>query len=119
MRNPNIIKQLQDLQTRTIRPAPLFDHGFSLVFSCHDAESVKRFDVMEDRPVQSFVGSRSARKNLELIPKVFFETIPTLKETDREYLLADLEGILTEGYSDVIWSMIWGRWKIIESIHHS
>ena len=110
------IEILQNPRNRTVRPAPLFDHGLSFVFSCHDRESVSRFDVMEAKPVQSFVGSRSARKNLELIPVGFLNDLPRLKESDRDIILNGMDEILASEFSDAIWEMIWRRWNVIESI---
>ena len=94
------------------RPASLFDHGVSLLFSCYqNMEEIRRFDVLADRPVQSFIGSRSLEYNLQFLPKdrKIFEG--ALQETDRSKLLEDLNVVLPEEHLDRIWEMIWGRWK--------
>lgn len=94
------------------RPAPLFDHGVSLLFSCYgDQGSIRKFDVMEDRPVQSFIGSRSLEYNLCFLPKNRKIFGGFLRETDQERLLGDLGSVLSEEHLDKIWEMIWGRWK--------
>lgn len=55
---------LRNSKERTIRLAPLFDHGLSLLFQCHNISEIESFHVLEDRPIQCFVGSHSAEKNL-------------------------------------------------------
>ena len=104
------IEVLRDKKKRTIRLAPLFDHGLSLLFSCHTEDAVAKFDVMEDRPVQSWIGSHSAKDNLSLIPKERLPKLNPLKESDRAALLEGLDGIVPVSLLDAIWEMIWKRW---------
>ena len=56
------IEVLRNTKKRTIRLAPIFDHGLSLLFNCHDEETVRSFDVMQDKQIQCFVGSHSAQE---------------------------------------------------------
>lgn len=94
------------------RPAPLFDHGVSFLFSCYDnQESIQKFDVMEDRAVQNFLGAKSLEYNLQFIPKG--ETIFTtkLKEKDKKQLLLDMDTVLSSEHQEKIWEMIWRRWN--------
>ncbi len=93
------------------RPAPLFDHGVSLLFSCYQNEEIRKFDVLEDRPVQSFIGSRSLEYNLQFLPKDRRIFEGALQEADRNRLLGDLDAVLPKEHLDKIWEMIWGRWK--------
>ena len=94
------------------RPAPLFDHGVSLLFSCYnDKGAIQKFDVLEDRPVQSFIGSKSLEYNLRFLPKDRKIIEGVLQETDRDRLLEDLNIVLPEEHIDKIWKMIWGRWE--------
>lgn len=58
---------LRNQRKKTIRLAPLFDHGLSLLSRCESTEAMLREDVMADKPVQCFVGSRSSWENLRLI----------------------------------------------------
>lgn len=95
-----------------VRPAPLFDHGVSLLFSCYDSQnSIQRFDVMEDRVVQNFIGSKSLEYNLQLLPKNKNVFKRELREKDKEKLLKDLDGILSAEHLTRIWDMIWKRWN--------
>ena len=61
------IEVLRNSKQKTLRLAPVFDHGLSLLFNCNSETAVKKFDVMVDRRVQCFVGSSSAEQNLTLI----------------------------------------------------
>ena len=87
--------------------------------SCHEEEALAKFDVMEDRPVQSFLGSRSARKNLELISADFWEKLGTLREKDLDAVLEGLEEVLTETHLLKIREMLKRRWDLVESIRNS
>ena len=108
------IEVLKDAKKKSFRLAPLFDHGLSLVFPCQSEEDVAKLDVMEDKPVQCFVGSRSVKDNLELIPHKIRPKIQVLKETDKEILFKDLEDVLPNAFQEKIWEMIWKRWKYYE-----
>ena len=104
------IEVLRNASSKTVRLAPLFDHGLSLIFQCQSEETVSKCDVMEDRPIQCFVGSRSAWENLKLIPKEKIPGFCSLHERDAQVLFEGLEGILPEGWRKKIWEMIWKRW---------
>lgn len=108
------IEVLRNTKKNSIRLAPIFDHGLSLLFNCHDEVSVETFDVMKDRPIQCFVGSRSAQENLSLIPAEAIPVMSTLKESDREIIMDGLDSVLPELWLDKIWNMIYRRWKFYE-----
>ena len=94
------------------RPVPLFDHGLSLLFSCYDnLESIRKFDIMEDRVVNNFIGSKSLEYNLRFIPKGENFFAGELKAKDKEKILKNLDGILPKEHLEKIWEMIWERWK--------
>lgn len=102
---------LRNSKEKTVRLAPLFDHGLSLMCRCHDRSEIEKFDVMGDLPVQCFVGSRSARKNLELIPKGKMPDFKLLTESDMDFILEGLDTVLPAAHLDKIWNMIWRRWR--------
>lgn len=109
------IEVLRSPKKKSIRLAPLFDHGLSLVCRCHNIDELERFDIMEDKRVQAFIGSgsiynRSTYENVRLVPREFLSSLPQLKEEDRNILFEDLEGILPAEYFEKIWDMIWRRW---------
>lgn len=107
---------LRKKNPREVRMAPLFDHGVSLLCSCRGDEEILAFDVMLDRPVQCFVGSRSAEENLSLVTPGFIDRVRPLEERDRTVILDGLENVTTGVHLDRIWEMIWGRWTRLESI---
>lgn len=108
------IEVLRNKKKKTIRLAPLFDHGLSLLCTCLSPETVDRFDIMEDRMVQSYVGSRSAKENLSLIPADQMPPLHPLKESDKATILDGLDEILPQNLLNKIWDMIWNRWCYYE-----
>ena len=110
------IEVLRNRRKKSIRLAPLFDHGLSFVFRCETEEQLLKTDVMEDKPVQCYVGSRSARENLNLIPKAKQPKMNPLKETDKAYIMEGLDSVLPTLWLDKIWEMIWGRWQVYENL---
>ena len=109
------IEIVRSTEERTFRPAPLFDHGLSLLFSCHDEGAVRSFDVMQDKRVQCFVGSQSARENLSLIPASETPLPHPLQRSDRGRIMDGLDPVLPRLWQDKIWEMIWRRWRYYES----
>lgn len=110
------IEVLRNRRKKTMRLAPLFDHGLSLVFSCMDEEALQKFDVLSDLRVQCCVGSNSVLSNLKIIPKDKWPRLSSLKETDEVLLMEGLEDILPKPWRDKIWAMIWKRWQVYEGI---
>lgn len=108
------IEVLRSADGKSLRLAPLFDHGLSLLFDCHTDEEIEAFDVMKDRPVQSIFGSRSVKDNLKLIPAGEEPEFNKLKQSDRDFLFEGFRGIISELHQDKIWEMIWKRWKYYE-----
>ena len=111
------IEVLTNRYRKTVRLAPLFDHGLSFFFHTPE-ESLEKEDVMADKPVQCFVGSRSAADNLKLIPKNELPCLNPLKDTDRSILLNGLDGIISEMRLTLIWEMIWRRWNAYENLRN-
>lgn len=110
------IEVLRNARNKSLRLAPIFDHGLSLLFNCHTEEEINQFDVMKDRAVQCFVGSRSAQQNLMLIPKDEILALNPLQHTHKAYLLEGLDGIIPQSLQNKIWDMIWQRWKYYENL---
>ncbi len=110
------IEILKNAREGRVYPAPLFDHGMSFVCRCIDEEDVRRFDPMDDKPVQCFVGSRSSRDNLKLIPVDRKPAVRGIEDRDRSLIFAKLDGVLPPVYMDKIWDMIRERWNYYESL---
>lgn len=113
------IEVLRNKKKKTVRLAPLFDHGLSLLCRCETEDAVAQFDVMADQQVQCFVGSRSAQENLKLIPAEQLPKLNPLKESDRAILLEGLDGVISDKLQDKIWDMVWKRWCYYEDFCHS
>ena len=107
---------LRNRRTGKVRLAPLFDNGLSLVFSCKNAEALERFDVLEDKRIQSFAGGNSAKKNLELITQDKMPALPELHNGHREKLFKGLENAIGAAWLDKIWEMISGRRCLYEDL---
>jgi hypothetical protein len=107
---------LRNQQKKTIRLAPLFDHGLSLLSRCESIEAMLKEDVMADKPVQCFVGSRSSWENLRLIPRDRRPHLRPLTENDRAVLLEGLSEALDQQWLNKIWEMIWKRWQAYEDL---
>ena len=89
--------------------SPLFDNGLSFVCSCMNEKQVASFTIMEDRPVNNFIGEKSLEANLEKIDKKIGYN--ELKETDRVKIFERLHGVLPDSYFTAIWQIIWRRWQ--------
>ena len=110
------IEVLRNARAKTLRIAPLFDHGLSLLFSCSSDQAAADFDVMADLPCQNFIGSRSCKENLKLIRDKSGIFQGKLKESDHGYLLEDLDEVLSETLRNQIWNMIWRRYQAYENL---
>ena len=113
------IEVLRNSRKKTIRPAPLFDHGLSLLCSCSDDAAAATLDVMADKPCNNFIGSKSTWDNLRIIPKDKMPKLTLLQESDRQVLLEGLDGVISSTLQDKIWEMIWKRWCAYEDFCHS
>lgn len=113
------IEVLRNKKQKTIRLAPLFDHGLSLLFNIKESLSeLAEVNVMDDKRVQCFVGSNSAFENLKLIPK---NKLPNFKIPEKESyvkIFEDIDKILPEELLDKISEMIWRRLKLYEDFRN-
>jgi hypothetical protein len=113
------IEVLRNSRKKTIRLAPLFDHGISLLFHCLSDSSIETYDILEDKLTNNYIGSRSTWDNLKLIPAGQRPKLNPLKESDRAILLKDLDGIIPQILQEKIWNMIWKRWCVYEDFCNS
>jgi len=110
------IEVLRNQKTKSLRLAPLFDHGLSLVFQCYKDKGLKEVKPLEDKPVQCFFGTHSTLDNLGLIPKEMRAIIPTFDQKLKDYLFEGLHGIVSEAWIDTVWTMLCKRAEYYESI---
>ncbi len=109
------IEVLRNSRQHLLRIAPYFDHGLSLLFSCHSEEEIEAFDVLKDVPCNNFIGSRSCKENVALTHgRKLFQG--ELKDTDKEYLFYHLEDVISDCHKDQIWKMLWERYKQYENL---
>ena len=74
-------------------------------------ESIRKYDILEDKAVNNFIGSKSSEYNLRFIPKGLHWFDGRLREHDREKLLSGLDGVLHAEHLEKIWNMLWKRWE--------
>ena len=113
------IEVLRNSRKKTFIIAPLFDHGLALLCSCMNDGQVDVFDVMEDKPCNNYIGSKSTWENLKLIPADKRPILNSLHESDKERIMEGLDGIISRGLQDKIWEMIWKRWCTYEDFCNS
>ena len=110
------IEVLRNSRAHTLRIAPLFDHGLSLLYSCMSDNDAEQFDIMQDKRCQNFIGGFSCSENLKLIKdktKIFENK---LQESDRDIIFEGMDNILSDIFINKIWNMIYERYKIYENL---
>lgn len=110
------IEVLRDRHRHSIRIAPLFDHGLSILCTCYNDEEIERFDVMADKPCQNFIGSRSTLENLGLLKDKRNVFSAKLRPEHKEVLFEDLDKALSETHREKIWELLWARWCEYENL---
>ena len=61
------IEVLRNSRNHTVRLAPLFDHGLSLIFPCMTEYEAQSYDILKDINCNNYIGTRSCVENLSLI----------------------------------------------------
>lgn len=110
------IEILRNPRKKTLRVAPLFDHGLSFLCSCYDENEIRNFDINIDRPCQNYIGSRSTLENLALVTDKKKVLSKRLDINSKAILFEDMDGILSQDHMDKIWDMLWMRWTYYESL---
>ncbi len=114
------IEVLRNSKKKTIRMAPLFDHGLSLMFSGKgDVTQIEKVDVLEDKRVQCYVGSNSAYENLKLIPKDKLPDFKIPEKDEFDLIFQDIDQILPPQLLGKIREMIWRRLKFYEDFRNT
>lgn len=116
-RHGSNLEVLRNSEDGTVRMAPLFDQGVSLLFSTYGDElRIKKADVMEDFPVNNYIGAKSLEYNLSLIPRGFDLKLTPLRAEDKEYIFKDLEQVISRAHIEKLWEMLWKRWCYFETL---
>ena len=63
------IEVLRNPGKHTLRIAPIFDHGLSLLYSCATEEAAKAFDILEDRACRNFIVPRYLKDWSKFCPR--------------------------------------------------
>ncbi|MBR4515297.1 MAG: hypothetical protein IKO61_10480 [Lachnospiraceae bacterium] len=109
------IEVLRNPRLKTIRLAPLFDHGLSLMYSCITEQEVEQYDISEDKRCQNFIGGFSCYDNLSLIKeRNLFEG--KLNKKDKASIFEGLDKVLSKQHIDKLWDMIYSRYKTYEKL---
>lgn len=118
-RHGSNLEVLRSEEEDSVRMAPLFDQGVSLLFSTYgDEKLLEDVDVMRDFPVNNYIGARSLEYNLSLIPTDYDLKINMLKEEDKVYIFNTVDKVLSKKHISKIWEMIWNRWCYFEQIRN-
>lgn len=96
--------------------APLFDNGFSLLAPNHSQtavsdEAIRNFDIMKDRQVNNYIGTRSLHANLSLLSAPV--VVRPLRKEHRKVLMAGLGTALPKLWRDKIWEIIITRYEFL------
>ena len=113
------IEVLRNKKKKTIRLAPLFDHGLSLLFNVKsDISGLNNIDVLEDKRIQCYVGSNSCLENLNLIPKDKLPDFRIPEKDEFDNIFEDIDEILPNELLGKINEMIWRRLKFYEDFRN-
>lgn len=110
------IELLRNPNARTLRLAPLFDHGLSLMYSCHSDDDLKKFDILGDLPCNNFIGGKSCFDNLRLIQNKSDVFANALRKTDKEIIFDGLQDIVSKTFIDRTWEMLYERYLQYEKL---
>lgn len=93
--------------------APLFDNGLGLFapYPSYTNYNLDTFNVLEDKPVNNYIGERSLYKNLNYINEPI--KINRLKLEDKKHIFYGLHDVLPERYIENIWKLITYRYMYL------
>ncbi|WP_026491273.1 hypothetical protein [Butyrivibrio sp. XPD2002] len=110
------IEIIRNSRAHTLRIAPLFDHGVSLLYSCYTQDDLESFDILADKSCNNFIGSFSCLDNLSLLDPKHKPLRHKLHASDKDIIFGDLHDIISETRIDKTWNMIFERYKIYENL---
>lgn len=110
------IEILKNREKRQYYPAPLFDHGLSLLCSGRCDEDYLSYNPLEEKNVQCFVGESNTLSNLDLIPKEAAMKLPIFNESLKTRLFEGLEAIMSDKWVECVWNFLVMRERQYEDI---
>ena len=106
------IEILKNGRDRKFYPAPLFDHGLSMLLTSQLP------DPLEDKRVQSFVGGGSALENLALIPGKKMPSFPGFDDQLKKIVFDGMDDIMGDGWVEAAWNFLRRRAEKYEDIRN-
>ena len=113
------IEILRNSRAHTMRLAPMFDHGLSLMYSCHDDKSIEEFDILSDLPCNNYIGGKSCFENLNLIQEKEGVFPNTLSESDKDVIFEGLYGTMSNTFINKTWEMLFERYMRYEDLRNN
>lgn len=102
------------IDSNKVIPTPIFDNGVCLMFSCRTEEEIEHFDVTSNPRANNYIGSQDLEFNLSLIDeKIDFNLI---SYSDRDFLFADMEDLLSNKHKSKIMDMLVWRCEYAKEI---
>ena len=79
-------------------------------------KEAKKYDVLEDKKCQNYIGGYSCYENLSLIKNKKDVFLNGLSSKDKKAIFDDLNNVISEVFIDKIWEMIYERYKVYEKL---
>lgn len=98
------IEIIRNTKTNEIKLSPLFDHGLSLFFNVKDFKELENIDYLQDKRIQSYLGSNSLFDNLKLMTN--YPKINKLTSEDKNYIFSQLNGVMPQIWIDSVFNLI-------------
>lgn len=110
------IEILKDRLKKHYYPAPLFDHGLSLLCSGRCDDDYLAVNPLEEKTVQCFVGEYNTLRNLDLIPSEMALQLPRFDEALKTKLFEGLDIIMSDTWIECVWNFLVKRSNQYEDI---
>ena len=107
------IEIIKNTKTNKIRLSPLYDHGLSLFFNINDFSELINVDYLQDKRIQSFLGSNSLFENLKLMSK--YPKINKLTSSDKEYIFYELKDVMPDIWIESVYNLLNKRIEFYEN----
>lgn len=110
------IEILKNREEKKYYPAPLFDHGLSILCTCKGKEDYLSVSPLDERNVQCFVGENNTFSNLKLIPSAMAMKLPPFDEQMKKVLFSGIDRIMSDTWIECVWNFLVKRAKQYEDI---
>ena len=86
------------------------------MYSCLADQDIDKFDIMEDKRCQNFIGGYSCYDNLQIVGGKKELFTGKLQEKDKTFIFDGLQDIVSDKFIEKAWNMIYERYKIYENL---